>query len=171
MFESYKVGSLFSERAKGHQEGAIFDISDTGCNLILYFKSPSQKEIDSVKNGTMKIGFYTEKELILMLFKIGDMNWIDSPYSVHLSKELTKIQDIPEGKGLSLNMYLIDTYTGVLKSIRLLGLPTNFSCKLKVAIEKQKGIPFDNFDIRLNEVYAKYSAKELIKFADIVSKV
>ena len=41
-----------------------------------------------------------------MLFKFGDQEWIDSPYSAHLSKNLTKLELADEGKGLALHVYL-----------------------------------------------------------------
>lgn len=62
--------------------------------------------------------------------KIGNLNWIDAPYSPHLSKSLTKFEISSDGSGPGFTLILIDTRTGIIKNIRLLGLSEHFSKKL-----------------------------------------
>lgn len=106
-----------------------------------------------------------------MLFKFEGINWIDAPYSVKLSKNLTKIEEINDGQGLGINIYLIDANTGILKAMRLVGLPTVFSRKLKLAIEKQMLMSFENYNQTVNTIYRKYNTKKLVDYADLICNV
>ena len=165
MLNKIEVAQLFQENIHSCSEGIKFDITDDGCNVIISFKAPTLKEVEAITKGKIKVGYYSENEVMFMLFKFGDMNWMDAPYSVYLSQNLTKINEIKDGQGLALNIYLIDASTGVLKGIRLVSLPTNFSLKLKSEIEKQKLTPFCNYYSKIGEVYRKYTTKNLVKFA------
>lgn len=104
----------------------------------------------------------------MILVRFGEEQWMDAPYSVHLSKNLTQLQDVLEGQGFALNVYLINAATGVLEGMRLVGLNTRFSKMLKEDILKQKDLTYDGFDIKLNDIYKKYSTKALVSMAKIL---
>lgn len=171
MLNKFEVGKLFNEGVTKYKEGVLFDIDDNGCNLIIRFNAPSNNEIQAIKQSKIKIGYYTEGEAIFMLFKFEGINWIDAPYSVKLSKNLTKIEEINDGQGLAINIYLVDANTGILKSMRLVGLPTGFSRKLKLAIEKQMSMSFENYNQTVNTIYRKYTTKKLVDYADLICNV
>lgn len=171
MMNILEVGKLFNEDITKYKEGCVFDINDSSCNLIIRFITPSNNEVNAIKQGRFKCWYYTEKEAIFMLFKLEGIEWMDSPYSVELSKNLTKIQEINNGQGLALNIYLIDANTGILKAMRLVGLPTAFSRKLRAVIERQRSMPFENYYQTINEVYRKYTTKKLVEYADIICNV
>lgn len=171
MLNKLELGKLFNEGVTKYKEGIVFDIDDKGSNLIIRFNTPSNSEIKAIKQGKLKCGYYTEGEAIFMLFKFEGIQWMDAPYSVKLSKNSTKIQDINDGQGLALNIYLIDANTGVLKSMRLVGLPTAFSRKLKSVVERQRLMSFENYHQTINTVYMKYPTKKLVDYADLICNV
>ncbi|MZK49025.1 hypothetical protein [Clostridium beijerinckii] len=171
MLNKLEIGELFNEGVTKYKEGIVFDIDDNGCNLIIRFNSPSNNEVKAIKQGSLKCGYYTEKEAIFMLFKFDGIEWMDAPYSVELSKKLTKIHEINDGQGLALNIYLIDADTGILKAMRLIGLPTAFSRKIKVIVERQRSMPFENYYQTINAVYMKYPTKKLVDYADVICNV
>lgn len=162
--QEVEVGKLFKDDVTRYQEGVRFDINDAGCDLFIYYKYPSESEINSIKSGNFKTGFYAEKNAIFMLFKFGSLQWMDAPYSVHLSKNLTRFELFDGGQGLALHIYLIDAATGVLKAIRLIGLKTNFSIQLIEAVEKQKEMSFEGYDININNIMNKYPTKKLVEY-------
>ena len=166
MYEESIVGNLFKEGVNHYPEGARFDISDDGCNLSLYFSRPTDKEINLIKTSSIKVGCYMEDEVIMMLFKFENMNWMDAPYSIHLSKNLRYLPDLLSNEGYQLNVYLIDARTGILKAKRVVNLKDTFSKSLKRIIEKQKEIPFNKhqYAIKIGDIYSKYSTKELTNF-------
>lgn len=169
--QKLEVGKLLKEGVTHYQDNCRFNITDSGCDLFLFLGSPTNKEIEACKDGKISIGFYRDNEVIIMLFKFGDMPWMDAPYSVHLSKSLTEIKPITDGMGLSLNIILTDGNSGIIKAMRLVGLPTRFSRELSDEIKKQKQIPFKNFDVELQKIYMKYKTKDLVKLASPVTKI
>ena len=163
-----EVGKLFKEGATRYQEGCRVDVDDTGINLFLYYNNPTEEEVKDTKGGNFKFGFYKENNAIFMLFKCGDQEWIDSPYSAHLSKNLTKLELADEGKGLALHVYLIDAGTGILKVMRLIGLKTKISQDLIEAIKCQQLMDFKGYDSNIRNVYNKYSTKDLVSMSKIM---
>ena len=167
-----EIGKLFKEGKTKYKEGCVFDITDSGANLIFYYTNPTEKEIRNITKERVQYGYYRENALIMMLFKFGDENWIDSPYSVHFSSHLTSnISEITEGTGLAVNVYLVDAATGILKGMRLIGLSTRVSNMLKNDIEMQREMPAIGFENDLRNIYSKYSTKDLVKLAKVIDKI
>ena len=125
--------------------------------------------------GKIKLGYYTYKNVILVLIKIGNLEWMDMPYSVHLSKYLTTIKDFEEGNGLGLTttLYLINARNGILEALRVTGANNRLSVNLIKDIKKQKEMTFkeEEFDNNLNYIYKTYTTKELINRAKIIENM
>lgn len=168
--QNYEVGKLFEQGRTRYQETIKFDFTQGGPILFVILDRPSEKEIENIRSGKMQIGIYTKDEIIFMLFKFGSLNWVDAPYSVHLSKPFD-FMELSERKGYGLQILLIDASTGILKVIRYIGLPTAFSKKFKQAVLEQKERPFDNikYDQKINAIYGNYSTDDLVERANIIN--
>lgn len=166
-----KVGELFKEGTTRYKEGCKFDMTDSGGNLTIFYNSPTIEEIEDISKGKVQYGYYKESNVIFMLFKFGNQEWIDCPYSVHLSKHLTDLQEPNEGFGYAVNIYLVDAATGILKVARLIGLNTRMSKMLKKDFIKQKLIDFENYQINLMSIYNKLSTREMVKRAACIGKI
>lgn len=46
--EKLEVGKLFKEGITRYPEGVKFDITDGGCDLLIYFSDPSEKEKEAI---------------------------------------------------------------------------------------------------------------------------
>lgn len=158
-----EVGKLFDEDVTRYREGCKFDITDSGAELYLYFNNVEKNEINDCKEGDLLFNFVKLDNIIFFIAKIGNMQTLDCPFSIHLSKNLTHIDYVKEGKGLALTIYLIEANTGILKSIRLIGLNSKFSYNLVDTIKEQGNEKFDisEYDYNLSEIYQKYSTKDL----------
>lgn len=163
----YEVGQVIPEYI-GHAEGTLFDISDDGASLIVFFNHPDQDEIEQFKSKhTFEIRFVQIKNVIMVLTKIGNLNWMDSPYSPHLSKHLTRLHNPEPGQGLALTIYLIDSATGKICSMRLVGLSERFTKSLFNAVldvwknEWNKLVYATN----MNRIFMSYSTKDLVKMS------
>ena len=166
MFTKYEVGNIYAE-AIGHIEGCYFDISDDGANLYVYFNRPTEKELENFKSEKrFEIRLIELSDIMMFLVKFGDLNWMDSPYTPHLSKNLTKINFEP-GKGLSLTVMLFDFSSGVLKQIRFISLSERFTATIKKEAENLLNKTFDHkkYLNSLNILFAKYSTNELVKMS------
>lgn len=166
MFKKYEAGNIYPE-VKGHNEGCYFDISDEGANLVVYFNRPTKDEIENFKSEKrFEMRLIELSDIMIFLVKFGSLNWMDAPYTPHLSKNLSKI-NLEPGKGLAVTIMLFDTSSGRLESIRLISLSERFTEKIKKNIDYLMKRHFDkqNYNYSINMVFSKYSTNELAKMS------
>lgn len=171
MIRKFEVGQPFVEGVTNYQEGTNFDFDDSGARLMYSFFNPTKEEISQITKGEYNFEVCELSGLMFFLSKFGSLHWTDAPYSPHLSPSVT-FQPVTEEIGYSLNVFLVDAATGILRGLRLIGLPTKFSRQLKASIERYLQQPFDenNYQNKIDEAYAKYSADELVRIADYYCK-
>lgn len=159
-----EVGKLYKEGIYKYQEGIRFDFTNAGADLYIMYNSPTTKEIESIRRGNIEFGIYPSEEVLFMLFKFGNLQWMDAPYSVHLSNQL-ELQEPKDGLGYSLNVVLINASNGIVEVIRLIGLSTKFSIQLKKLIERQRERHFDRdqYALKLQEIYRNYKTSDLVQ--------
>ena len=84
-----------------YPEGVRFDIDDSGAILLVFFNNPTEYEIEQFKYN-FEIRFTHLYNVIMITTKIGNLNWMNAPYTPHLSKNLTTLQ-MPDRKSTRLN--------------------------------------------------------------------
>lgn len=164
---NYSVGQIV-ENFKDHKEEVLFDIADDGATLLVFFEDPSDEEVSQFGAGNdFEIRFLEINGVIMITTKIGNLNWMDAPYTPHLSPNLTKFPIPNEGEGLGLFIILVDAVTGEIKSIRLVGLSEKFTRKLLGTVMNQKMEPFDKtaYFEKISQIYSKYQTKELVSMS------
>lgn len=169
----YEIGQNI-KNFKNHKEGVQFDISDDGATILVFFDTPTQDEIEQFKSGkNFEIRFIVLNDVIMITTKIGNLNWMDAPYTPHLSKNLTKYQIPNEGEGLGLTLYLVDTATGEIKHMRLLGLSERFTRKLFGSAMEIKMKEFDKrqYIIKLSDIFNRYDTKQIAKMSSDYCKI
>lgn len=169
----YEVGQVI-DKFISHQEGAFFDVSDEGAKLIVFFKNPTIEEKEQFKSGhRFEIRFTELYGVIMMTFKIGNLSWMDAPYSPHLSKNLTKFTFPNENQGLGLTLIFVDAVTGEIKSMRLMGLSTNFTKKFFGLLMEQKTKEFNvaEYNNSLNKIYSIYPTNKIVKMSSNYCKI
>lgn len=171
MFE-YHVGKVV-ENLKGSNEGTRFDMSDSGATLCIYFNRPTKQEIEDVKNGSLQFKMFTKNNIIFILSKFGNMSWMDSPYHVALSKNLSKLDYINDGLGYSCSIILVDTATGEIKAMRYISFNTSFSRKLNQNIQSQNVNEFNksSYNRDLNSIFNTYSTKCMVNYSEVKCRV
>lgn len=160
---------------KGHGEGVKFSISDSGAELLVCFNRPNQKEIKAIKDGNLQFGMFVRDGVMFILSKFGSMPWMDAPFHVALTKNLTELQEIEKGQGYGCIIILADTLTGEIKALRYISFNTEFSRKLKKNIQDQM-IERDNFNIeeydsKLRTIMKNYSTKTMVKYSEANCRV
>jgi hypothetical protein len=169
----YEVGQVIDKFVM-HPEGARFDISDSGAVLQIFFNNPTSDEISQFKEGKrFEIRFIEIRNVIMVLLKIGNLNWMDATYTPHLSKNLTKFELPNNNQGLALTIMLIDARTGEIKALRLVGLSEKFTKKLFGTIMELKITYFDKLEYAqtINSIYASYSTDKLVKLSNDYYKI
>mgnify|MGYP006987787362 CR=1 FL=1 len=164
----YEVGQIIPGFA-GHQESVVFDFDDAGAKMLVFFARPTTEEISQFESGKeFQIKFVELKNVIMVMAKIGNLEWVDAPYSPHLSPNLTQFPITNNGQGLALTLILIDAVTGQVKKVRLLGLTENFSKKFIGTVIQNKEKPFNKseYDMNISRIYMRYSTKDLTKLTN-----
>ncbi len=169
----YEVGK-FVDDFRYHAEGVQFDIADDGATMIVFFQNPDSDEIEQFKSGkNFEIRFSELYGVIMITVKIGNLNWMDAPYTPHLSQNLTKFQLPNEGQGLGLTLILVDAITGEIKHVRLLGLSERFTKQLLGSAMEQKVKEFNSTDYNnsLNKIFSSYKTSQIVKMSRSYCKI
>ena len=161
-----KVGDLFAPERTRWPEGPVFNYSKTDFNLMLLYKTPDKREIDAVSKCEMEFRLYIEKDIIDLVFRIGDvLPWSDAPYNWYKNSE--EDRDTPlelgENEGEFFYIFLIDSSTGILKALRVIQLGHEFITRFHEAIRAQIEMPFIDADYleHLNTMYRKFTPNNL----------
>mgnify|MGYP007069919494 CR=1 FL=1 len=168
MLYRYAVGECVEEYV-GRGDGPVFEIDDGGAVLLVFMRNPTEKEVEGFMQGQAFEMRFVEKEgYLFVVFKAGDLPWMDAPYNPRLSINWTRF-DLTENdkdKGLSLTVMLIDTRTGEIKEIRLIGMSFNFTIKLIDAINKIMSKPDLGRDAvmeNIKKTMSRYTSLDLAK--------
>lgn len=143
-------------------------LDDCGLSIYVFMRRPNSSEIKNCSaSSDLKVRLLMKSGIIFFLIKFGDLPWMDAPYTVHLSKNLTHLIDIPDNTGYFATVLLVDTATGKPAVIRGVTIDTSVSRLLNKMIQEQKELPFDHnvHNATIQSIYSKYSTKELLKQA------
>lgn len=157
-------------------ECAQFGMDESGTSILVRFNNPNNHEIEQFSEGMpFEIRFVEVKGIIMVLIKIGDLNWMDAPYSPHISKGNYPgvFQDeIPDGTGYSLMLILLDSNSGIIKCLRFLGLSTRFSRELRKTSLRELQLAHDkvSYTQHINQIYSQYTTNQLVKLSNIYYK-
>lgn len=168
----YGVGDIL-ENFIGTPDGVRMDITDCGLDCAVYMNNPTEKELEQFRAGnSFDIRFTVIRDVIMFALKIGSLNWMDAPYDIHLSQNYTMF-DVPgDNQHVVLTLMLIDSSNGEIKHIRLLSLSPFFTKKLFLAIMEQNDKYFskDDYDMRVQSIFDRYSTKEIVKMSSVYSR-
>lgn len=170
----YRMGERYLQ-FKNHEDNIKFDISDDGADVLICWNKPSAMEREQFRcDKPLEVRYVVLNGVIYLMFKFGNTNWMDAPYSPHLSLNLTKrIMVEDDYIGLALNVWLFDSSTGELLEIRLVGLGNKLTKSLVKEIENSLASSFERktYDSAIKNTYLKYSTKDMVKMAPIYFRI
>lgn len=170
---TFKVGEIV-EKFAHHQEGTLFDIADDGASMIVFFNKPTEAEIAQfASENPFEIRSVKLNEVIVITVKIGNLNWMDAPYNVNLSKNLTQLNFPDRNQGLALTLILVDAVTGKIKHMRLIGLTERFTKNLFEDVWEQFDDNFNKevYGSKIKDLFCRYSTKEIVKISTNYCKI
>lgn len=149
--------------------GTCMDSDDCGMIVKVFFDRPTESEVRQFDSGSaFEMRLVQMRNIIFGLFKIGNLNWIDTPYNVHLSRNLTKRLEVPaDGEGIAAVFQLYDPSTGRLCNSRLIGLSTEISREFIRMAEEQYKNSFNReaYLAGLANIYAAYRTSDLVRMS------
>lgn len=160
----YRVGKVYPEFATG-EEGPSCAMTDNGLIVVVKMQGITAREEAQFKAGTpMEIRFVSVRGAFFFLFRFGEMDWMDAPFSPHLAPAF-KLDDVADGQGYSCTVMLVDSKTGELRSLRLMGLGTDFCRALKKELGALPAMPTLDYYYTLDAVIVTYPTATLVKRA------
>lgn len=157
----------------------LFEIGALGANLFIGYPNLTDLELHAVKKGNFKFSVADVDGVGFFISEIVDYPKVIgvSDCAFHASLLVNNISELPnpidytdslknnELIGIPLNIYLIETTTLIIRSIRTVTLSTTFSKKLATLLHKQYNDPITESDYLSNvkKVQAKYTAKDFYK--------
>jgi hypothetical protein len=169
-----KVGNLYISGKTQYPEATLLEYTETGPTLLMAVKTPTEKEIKAIRGGGLELALYETEQVLWFLFRIhGFGPWSDAPFSIRLyddqGKKFDWSEDIGAGMGIGLQMVLLDAQTGIVKALRLVAMPTEFSRQFRAVILRQTERPFskDNYFREINRIYDAHSSEDLVKRSSV----
>lgn len=162
-YYNFEVGKPIKEFI-GHPDSVLFDIKDTDAMVFVLFNKPTKIELANFKQEMpFEIATSIIDGVIYFTFKFGCMDWMDAPYSPHLSRHLTTFEIPEENYGIPLTIYVVDTSDGTVKTMRLIGLGTEFSKHLISTVMEAKMTPYDpaQYHRSIDKTYDTYSSADI----------
>jgi hypothetical protein len=133
----YVVGRPFDRQRRRWPEGVMYVYQSNWHRLLIFFKGIRSGERQAVQRGLTHFGLYVEEDVIFLLFKMDGASgkgiaWHAAPYSWHLVDPEARTlpeppQDIPEGMGALVHIFLIEASTGIIEAIRVVNFSHDFT--------------------------------------------
>ena len=162
------------KEAIGREDGLQFDLDDSGVIIPLYYHEPTEDEIAQMKSDQpVRMGLIARQNVLIILMKFGNLNWMDAPYSPHLSKNLTHLPDsIADDEGFLAQLALFNTADGELKWLRAFSLGPKFSRDLVRETRTLLNRPFSKaaYAADIPAAY-NFTTRELVKQCPMIYRV
>jgi hypothetical protein len=175
----YAVGRPFDPQRRRWPEGVMYVYQHDWHRLLIFFKGIRSVERQAVQRGLTHFGLYVEEDVIFLLFKMDGpkgkgIAWHAAPYSWHLVDPEARTlpeppQDIPEGLGALLHIFLIEASSGIIEAIRVVNFSHDFTRHLHQAIRVQAASSFDRarYNQQIERIYQKFpTADSMAKVAE-----
>lgn len=160
------VGKIYPEW-QTKQDGFRLEWGDAGFILCAMLNGISAEEKEQfAPQKKLTVRYTVIGDVCYFTFMFGDMPWADCPFSPALYRNLgknTTFPDIEDGQGLALTVLLIDTGTGELCRVRLIGLGHDFSVQWQEWAKKaaEKPLSFEEYSRQIDETYREYASVDL----------
>jgi len=165
----YAVGELYTERTHW-PELAQYNYRGGEHELVLFLNQPTSKEIRSISKERAEFALFVERQLIILLYRFGTgLDWSDAPYSIHLVPREQRIAppDTSENNWTFLHIILVDASNGIIRVLRVVSMPPDFTQALHRAIQEQSKTSFTRagYNGELESLFARYPSADLAQMA------
>lgn len=158
----YTIGQPFDKTMPG--DGAIFEMIDGQCVLVIGLSGISKTEREAVDHGTMQVGINVIDGILFICVNCNKVLFFEAPFHAGLYPEFA-LEPVPAGMGYPVLIILVENQTNIIRAMRVVGLDHQISKILYREAQKQRKLSIckDDYDEKLNQVYAKYESGEIMK--------
>lgn len=135
--------------------------------LIAGMPNLTDSEVLDFESGELQIGVAEINSKLFILYKIGNQPWCDASYEPRLSPEPLEYPQIDD---YSFCVELYDSATGILRVLRLFGLPNELSNHLHSRCTELAALGHmtrDTNERQVAQIYQKYeNSTEMLKYVN-----
>lgn len=157
--------------------GAKFDFYKGTGQLIVCVDNPSGIEINTFKTGNVGMGMIELLDVLFLTWKfyIGhgsdrkDVMDFETPYNIHLGIGMVDREFVvpDEGEGYGIQIILVDSSTRIVKGIRVIGAPNEWSNDFRKICDKQRYAKFDpnEYNKDIDAVCESFTTQQLVSIS------
>lgn len=161
----YQVGQRVPTFCGG--DGVFLSIDKSGVFLLCRMADPTLEELRAFRAGQpVSVSMSAVMGVLVWCVRFGDLPMMDCTFSSSVTGRPHGLPALPDGAGYALTVILADAATGEIKSIRLLGLPADFSRQMKSMLDAMEQAPRD-YQRAIRSIYAM-STEQLAFLASAV---
>lgn len=161
IFESITVGGRYPQWI---HPGPLVQIHfrDSYWELVVGFPDITPEEVQELHYGSVQVAAVVLNRCLFFLFKFGRIPWCDAPYDPRIDSRDRAFLSFRPGEGAPLALIIVDTNTGEVKGMRMMGLSNLLSNRVHRLCRNLQVLPFDDEEYKaaLNQVYQKYPTSE-----------
>ncbi len=163
---TYTVGEPFQKGVKSWPAAVHYNFADDQHDLTIFTPHPSAKERRAFGRGRLEFSYLTFGDVLLLLYCIGPkIFWGEAPFSWHMNLPAKRVSPttLCPGEMPPLGLMLIDSETGIIAQLRLVGLGHSFALALQDAIEDQAKMSFDQstYNRHLAQIFRQFTSQQL----------
>ena len=159
----FRGGNRIPQLAKG-ENGLMLVQWGKMFNLNFLYPGMPQKLIEesSPHAHGMRLGVYMEQDVMMVAAKLGQLDWMDAPFTPHL-EGAGQLDWLPDTGILHLIITWVDSRNGIIKHMCILPLSEHFSRTMVRDIHQLMKLPFDYDAYRdhIRDIYRKYTSWDL----------
>lgn len=157
---TYKVGEKYPLPLPSQGEGLFIQSMSNGAfDLLCVMGSPTAAERRAFKSEMLDIGLYIESGIpFVVVWFPGNGGLYDAPFNaLKVSKEWFSIE------GNAITLLLVDRLTGIVQTIRLLGVKMVFMEAIKAAALQQFELyeTMADVEMKIIEIYERVSSEQM----------
>lgn len=141
------IGQLYDPARTRLPSGTEWRLSPRGVELLLSVPRPDRQWVQAVhgQTGPARFAFVELPHVLVLCFRFGDgVKWSDSPWQA--MRQVALYPDYPPGlpgadepdKHLLINIYLVDSTTGVVAGHGIVSWPPRFVTAVRAALARQQ---------------------------------
>ena len=171
-----KVGDKLNNGYVGN-EGVVTNIDEACINVFVYIKNIKDNELKEFENEeNCKTGIFVRDNIIYFLYNFGSLNWMESSYIWNLAKNKNEnLQMIKEGRLKNkMTITIVESNSWEIKAIKVVEVKNRFLQILCKALNKQleeTQVSRIEYFIRVNEVYNRYTTKQMVDMAQVITSI
>lgn len=164
--EHISVGSSIEE-LRNFSDKCVVSMTGT-LNLCICLRGITSKEVEQCQCGNFEIGLSEVNGILFITFNMDGVIKAETAFNANLCDRdsVKNLGEFREGVGYGCTIIGVDSDTGIIKSLRVVGLGTEFSNELNNYMKEQledEGFNESRYKINSYRVLAEYSSDDIFK--------